>query len=141
MRRGYPTLLVLLALLLPPALAGCLDAESLGDQPPTVVPVGSPPQWNNGVMELMQLKCGVCHRVPRSEVSPVYVPQTFDLNYQVSSPSGVPGAQDPLVLARIGAGILRGPVAGKPRMPLDYATPLVPAEITALETWAAAGGP
>jgi len=141
MRRRHPMRLALLALLLPFVLAGCLDAESLGDQPPTVVQVGSPPQWNNGVMELMQLKCGVCHRVPRSAVSPVIVPQTFDLNYQVSSPSGVPGAQSLLVLGRIDAGILRGLVPGLPRMPLDYATPLAPAEIAALEAWSAAGGP
>ena len=140
MRRRHPIWLALLALLLPSVLAGCLDAESLGDQPPTEVQVGAP-LWNNGVMELMQLKCGVCHRVPRSAVSPVSVPQTFDLNYQMSSPSGVPGAQDPLVLARIDAGILRGPVSGVPRMPLDYATPLAPAEIAALEAWSAAGGP
>jgi len=131
--------LALLALL--GLLAGCVDAESLGDEPPTVVQVGATPMWNNGVMELMQLKCGVCHRVPRSEISPVNVPQTFDLNYLVSNPSGVPGAQFALVLGRINAGILRMSVGGKPRMPLEYATPLVSSEITALETWAAAGGP
>ena len=113
----------------------------LGDQPPTVVQVGSPPLWSNGVMELFQLKCGVCHRVPRSALSPVTVPQTFDLNYQVSSPSGVPGAQSALVLGRIDAGILRGLVPGLPRMPLDYATPLALSELAALEAWAAAGGP
>jgi hypothetical protein len=131
----------LLLLVLPGLLAACLDAESLGDRPPPVVQVGSPPTWNNGVMTLFQLKCGVCHRVPRSEISPRNVPQTFDLNYQVMSPSGVPGAQYTTVLTDLLAGILRMPVSGHPQMPLPQATPLVPSEIAALEAWAAAGGP
>ena len=140
MRRA--ALLAPLLALLPLVLSGCLDAESLGDQPPPVVQVGSPPMWNNGVMELMQLKCGVCHRVPRSAISPANVPQTFDLNYQVSSPSGVPGAQDATVLADIVVNtILRTPALGLAHMPPPFATPLVPAEISALEAWAGAGGP
>ena len=122
---------LLLAGLCAGLLAGCLAADSLGDQPPTTVAVGSPPAWDNGVGALMQLKCGVCHRVPRPDSSPVFVPQTFDLNAHLTNPSGVPGAASAIVLARIGAGILRGPAAGVPQMPLAYATPLVEAEIQA----------
>jgi hypothetical protein len=122
-------------------LAGCLDADTLGDAPPTVVQVGSPARWDNGVGELMQLKCGVCHQVPRGPLSPAAVPQSFDLNYHTASPAGVPGAANPTVLGDIGAGILRGPLPGRSRMPLDYATPLVPSEIAALEDWASSGGP
>jgi hypothetical protein len=122
-------------------LGGCVDAESLGGAPPTVVQVGSPPLWSNGVQTLMQLKCGVCHQVPAAPISPAGIPQTFDLNYHILSPTGVPGAQDATVLTALTGGILRMPVAGVGPMPPLYATPLAAAELQALEDWATAGGP
>lgn len=123
-------LLVLAALALP---GGCMDADSLGDEPPTVVAVGDPPTWANGVGELMQLKCGVCHVVPASDLSPRQTPQDFDLNHHIASPAGVPGAV--AVIADIQGGILTTAELGE-RMPLEFATPLVQSEIDALEAWA-----
>ena len=122
-------------------LASCSEADSLGDEAVTEVQVGSPPAWSNGVGELMRLKCGICHRVPAGEVSPDNIPQTFDLNYHIVNPDGVPGAKDVLVLFSINTDkILRGPVGSIRQMPLEYATPLTEQEKTALETWAAGGG-
>lgn len=132
-------LLAFLALGLTLGLAACSDADSLGDAPPNVVTVGSPPTWDTGVGALMQTKCGVCHRVPPGPLSPAGIPGTFDLNYHLTSPDGVPGAT--AVLPQIGQGVLRGPISTARQMPLEYATPLVEAEVQALETWAANGGP
>ena len=131
-----------MAILAAAVLAGsCSDADSLGDEAVTEVQVGSPPLWTNGVGELMRLKCGICHQVPAGPVSPDGIPQTFDLNYHIVNPDGVPGAQDALVLGGIDTDkILRGPVGSVRKMPLDYATPLTEQEKTALEVWAAGGG-
>jgi hypothetical protein len=130
-----------LALLAAAALAGCVDADSLGSAPPTVIAVGTPPRWDNGIGTLLPLKCGVCHRVPAGPLSPAGIPQTFDLNYQIMSPLGVPGATDSTVQTAIQLGILRMAVAGVGPMPLPYATPLDPSEIQAIEDWQAAGAP
>lgn len=136
-RSQWPAGLVPIALLLArlavaALLGGCLQADTLGDEPPTVVQVGSPPRWDNGIGELMRLKCGVCHAVPRPATSPVETPQDFDLNYHINAPSGADGAQS--IVSDIVDGILRSS-AGDERMPLNYATPLVESEILALEAW------
>lgn len=114
-------------------LGGCLEADSLGDEPPDEVTVGDPPTWENGVGELMRLKCGVCHQVPRAAVSPDNVPQYFDLNQQFPPSSGVLGAVS--IIPFIQAGILRMDLEFVPRMPLEQATPLTEAEKQALEAW------
>lgn len=136
--RGGWTVLLLAAICL---LAACSDADSLGGEPLTEVQVGSPPRWDNGIGELMRLKCGVCHQVPPGPLTPAGTPQSFDLNFHILSPNGVPGAQDGLVLTAINGGILRGPFMGSRQMPLVYATPLAGQEINALEAWSLAGGP
>ncbi|MCZ6729621.1 MAG: PKD domain-containing protein [SAR324 cluster bacterium] len=131
--------LLALAALALPVLGGCVDAESLGGEPPTEVRVGTPPAWNNGVGALMQLKCAVCHQVPLPSISPINTPVYFDLNYWDTAPSGVSGAR--LIVPFIASGILRADVDAIPRMPLTFATPLTAAEINALETWATSGAP
>lgn len=132
-------ILVLWAGAVAAALAGCLEADTLGDEPPNEVAVGNPPRWDNGVAALMDLKCAVCHQVPRPEVAPQGTPAGFDLRYHVTAPSGLPGAT--AILPALTGGVLRGQYPGAPRMPPDYATPLTLAERDALETWAANGGP
>lgn len=119
------------------SLAGCLDAETRGGEPVDEVIVGSPPTWANGIGELMELKCGTCHRAPAGEFSPSNVPANLDLNNQTSTSVGVRGAED--ILTFIDAGILTGS-GGTRQMPLDYATPLTTQEIDALKTWSAGGG-
>ena len=135
--RRFPWLWLAAALLLP-FVAGCLDADTLGDEPPTVVEVGTPPLWSNGVGALMRLKCGGCHVVPHSSLSPRNTPDYFDLNHHVISPSGVPGAQTIIGNLITGSSILRE--KGDAIMPPAFATPLVSAEILALEGWADGGG-
>ena len=81
----------------------------------------------------MQLKCGVCHQVPRPAVSPNNVPDFLDLNEQFSRSQEVLGAV--AVIPLIQAGILRDDLEFIPRMPLQQATPLTASEIAALEGW------
>jgi len=127
-----------LAALLLPALGGCLQSTTLGNQPPDVVQVGSPPTWQNGVQQLMALKCAVCHTVPRPASAPDNVPTDLDLT-QLNLNGTILGAQD--VALAIQAGILQQAVFPAPQMPLPFATPLVASERTALETWAAGEEP
>ena len=122
-------------------LGGCIDATTLGDQPPTEVQVGSPPTWTNGVSALMGLKCAVCHQLPLAPVSPNNTPTYFDLRFWDISPSGITGALVILPFLEPGVGILRMDVPPVRKMPLDFATPLTAQEINALETWATNGGP
>lgn len=120
-----------LALLL---LAGCLEADSLGQEPVDEILFSGTPTWSNGVGELMQLKCAICHSVPPGAVSPATTPPDLDLN--VHLPYGtVRGAVD--TLPYLAAGLLRagGGSSGVRQMPLIYATPLTAAEISALEGW------
>ena len=121
------------------ALAGCLEADTRGGEQVDEVTFSGAPTWDNGVGELMQLKCGICHQVPRGSLSPATVPGDLDLNSHTSPGTGLRGARDILVF--IDAGILRGDTGGTRQMPLEYATPLTTAEIAALESWSAEGGP
>ena len=120
------------------ALAGGC-AESLGDKPPTEVAVGTPPTWDNGIGELMRVKCAVCHQIPLTQVSSTDTPTYFDLRYWAQSPTGISGAL--IILPFLDVGILRGNVDDIRQMPLEFATPLVQREIDALMTWSANGGP
>jgi mono/diheme cytochrome c family protein len=122
--------LVLLA-----ATGGCMQATTLGDQPPDVVVVGTPPTWQNGIQELMTLKCAVCHTIPRQESAPTNIPG--DLNLSMLAYQGnLRGAED--VALAMAEGILRKPIYFAPNMmPLAFSTPLVASEIAALETWGA----
>ncbi len=126
-------------LLLAGALGGCSEADTLGEEPVDEVTITGTPTWANGVGTLMNLKCGVCHRVPAGSLSPANIPRDLDLNHPAAPGPGIRGAD--AVLFYLQGGILRQPTFGVRRMPLDYATPLTAGEITALESWAAGGGP
>lgn len=119
-------------------LAGCLDAESRGGEQVDEVTISGTPTWDNGIGELMQLKCGTCHQVPGGPLSPANVPGDLDLNIHSSAEAGLRGAQD--ILRFIDAEILRNSTGGTQQMPLEYATPLTSGEIDALESWSAGGG-
>lgn len=123
---------VVLSLLL---LAGCLEADTLGQEPFDEIVIAGTPTWSNGVGELMQLKCAVCHSVPPGSVSPATTPADLDLNVHLPYGS-VRGAVD-IRVPFLAAGILRagGGSSDRPQMPLIYATPLTAAEINALEAW------
>ena len=127
--------LVLLACL---PLAGCMQADSLGDQPPDEVRISGQPSWSNGIAQLMALKCAVCHQQPPSPVAPLAVPADLDLRQQ--NLAGTTRGAENVILA-IRAGILHQDLSLFPRMPLPYATPLTPGEQGALETWAALTAP
>ncbi len=131
----FPVVVLLLAI----ALGGCSEADTLGEEPVDEVTIIGTPTWANGVGTLMSLKCGICHRVPAGPFSPANIPQDLDLNHPVSPGPGIRGAD--VILFYLQGGILRQPTFGVRRMPLVYATPLTAGEITALESWAAAGGP
>ena len=117
------------------ALGGCLQSSTLGDQPPDVVQVGTPPTWQNGIQALLALKCAVCHVQPRPDSAPVSTPSDMNLN-QFPLVGTVRGAQD--VVLAIQAGVLHGATAVAPRMPLAFSTPLVASEQSALDAWALA---
>ena len=131
----FPVVVLLLA----GALGGCSEADTLGDEPVDEVTFTGTPTWANGVGTLMSLKCGVCHRVPAGPLSPANIPRYLDLNFPDAPGPGIRGAD--AVLSFLQGGILRQPTFGVRRMPLVYATPLTAGEITALESWAASGGP
>ena len=131
----FPVVILLLAV----ALGGCSEADTLGDEPVDEVTFTGTPTWANGVGTLMSLKCGLCHRVPAGPFSPANIPRDLDLNCPAAPGPGIRGAD--AVLSFLQGGILRQPTFGVRRMPLVYATPLTAGEITALESWAASGGP
>jgi len=119
-------------------LAGCMQAHSLGDEAPAEVVIAGTPTWSNGVAQLTGLKCAVCHRVPRPEISPVNVTDDLDLTLQ-SAMGALCGAED--IAPFLQAGVLRQDVAGIPHMPLPFAAPLTDRERVALEPWAAGISP
>lgn len=121
-------------------LAGCMGADTRGNEAPDHVLISGIPTWANGIGELMTKKCAVCHRVPRLSSSPTNVPTDMDLRYEITS-GAIRAAED--IVAQIKLGILRNalhygmnstlPVQA---MPLSYITPLYADEIISLETWA-----
>lgn len=141
-----PIALALAALLIAATLGGCTSADSLGEEAPDRVAVGSPPAWNNGIGELFARKCAVCHQTPRPASSPSHTPGDLDLRFEKSA-GAIRAAED--VAAPIALGVLRhgltysdGTHVVRTRsdvtmMPLEFATPLYEEEKIALETWAA----
>ena len=108
-------------------LGGCLEADTLGDEPPDEVTVGSPPRWDNGIGELLQLKCAVCHQVPGGKLTPAGAPQDFDLGFHTQRPDGIDGAAERLadIQLQVSSGL----------MPKEYATPLTDRERLAILNW------
>ena len=109
------------------ALAGCLEADTRGGEEPDEVVIQGTPTWDNGIGELLQLKCGVCHSVPPNKISPEGIPQTFDLNVQTTRSDGVLGAQDILTSIQF--------VVAEGIMPKEQATPLTDGEKSAIQAW------
>jgi uncharacterized membrane protein len=118
---------VLLLALALPLLAGCLQADTLGDEPPDEIVISGTPTWNNGMASLLQLKCGVCHAVPRPDHAPDDTPDDFDLNTLTSPDGEVDGAQETL-------GDLQAAVSSG-AMPPAFATPLTDRERGYILVW------
>ncbi len=108
-------------------LGGCLEADTLGGESPDEVTVGSPPRWDNGIGELLQLKCAVCHQVPAGKLSPATTPDSFDLRFHTQPPDGIPGAAETRIKIQlqVSSGL----------MPKEYATPLTDGEQQAILDW------
>lgn len=110
------------------ALSSCLEANTLGDEPPDEVQVGSTPAWDNGMEELMTLKCGVCHQVPRPKSAPENTPDELDFTILSGSGDGeVDGAGDALDDIQ--------EIVQEGKMPPDFATPLTDDERAAILDW------
>lgn len=117
-----------------------MGADTRGNEAPDHIIISGTPSWTNGIAQLMDSKCAVCHQVPRLASSSANVPADMDLRYQTTS-GAIRAAED--IAAQIKLGILRNdlhygtnstlPVRA---MPLSYSTPLYTDEIAALETWA-----
>ncbi len=127
-RAWLPLLLAAVA-----ALVGCVQADTLGNEPPDTVQIVGAPSWDNGISALLGLKCVVCHNQPRPEISPRNTPADLNLTQRFSSGT-MRGAED--IFAQVLAGNLRQDVLIFLRMPPRQATPLSEGERTALETWA-----
>lgn len=123
-RHWWPALLLTLALA---ALGGCLQADTLGDESPDEVVISGTPTWNNGMANLLQLKCGVCHAVPRPDHAPQETPDDFDLNHHTSPDGEVDGAQESLddLKEAVSSGF----------MPPAFATPLTDGERQYFQDW------
>jgi len=119
-------------------LMSCSEADTLGDEPPDEIVIEGAPTWENGIGELVQLKCASCHQVPASSYTPEGTPATLDLRQYVTAGSVQGG--DKLGIW-ITAGILEKQLGGIRKMPLEYATPLTDREITYLKDWASSGSP
>ncbi len=135
---GVMALLGVLAVLLGAALGGCLQANTLGGDAPDAVTIAGTPTWNNGVGQLMALKCAPCHQQPRPATAPRNIPTDIDARMQAAA-GAVRGGED--LAPYIAAGVLRHNVLYISRMPLPFATPVVESEAQALEAWAAAMQP
>lgn len=113
------------------AAGGCMEANTLGDEPPDEVPVGSPPAWSNGMQELMTLKCGVCHQVPRPQSAPEQTPDDYDFTVLHGTAKGEDNEA-------VGAGDAVGEIQSVVQsgaMPLEFATPLTANERGAILAW------
>src|SRR5712691_9503731 len=81
---------VLLACL---ALGGCMDASTLGQEPADHVIITGTPTWSNGIGQLVNLKCAICHQAPRLPSSPGNVPADMDLRFE-STYGAIRAAED-----------------------------------------------
>ena len=141
------TLWALIALALC-GLWGCSDADSLGDEPPREVVVNGSPTWENGMRDLIQLKCGYCHAFPLTDISPDNIVTDLDLNVfdtRVENGQVIRGAD---AIGRwIFEGVLDQPVEPfldiplARQMPLDYGTPLTQQEKDTFRQWSNTGSP
>ena len=129
-------------------LLGCSDADTLGDEPPVEVVISGDPTWDNGIAQLVQLKCATCHAIPLPAIAPNETVTDLDLNvYPTRVVNGVAVRGGDSIGRWIFEGILDHPVqifdstADPRQMPLDYATPVTQQEKGYLQTWSANGSP
>jgi len=131
---------------------GCSDADTLADEPPVEITINGQPTYQNGIGELLKVKCAYCHAVPKPDIAPDTVPPDLDLNHyatRVVDGDVIRGADS--IGRYIFDGILEGEVAqyadsfepqtteNLRQMPLDYGTQLTSAEIVNLELWSNTG--
>jgi uncharacterized membrane protein len=118
--------LLLSTLLLSAWLGGCSRADTLGGEKPDEVKVGSPPTWNNGMKDLLALKCAACHQSPPPKSAPDGIPDGLDFRFQHGS-GETDGAVDTLdsIKSVVQQGI----------MPPTFATPLTDQEKQAILDW------
>jgi mono/diheme cytochrome c family protein len=138
-------LLVAMAALL---LQGCSDADTLGGEPPVEVTIAGEPTWDNGIGQLVQLKCATCHAIPLPPIAPDVTVTDMDLNYYPTRVvNGVAVRGGDSIGRWIAEGILDHPVqifdatADPRKMPLDYATPVTATEKGYLLAWSEKGSP
>lgn len=123
-------------------LTRCSEADTLADEPPQEVVIQGEPTWENGMGELISLKCGYCHAHPKPDIAPDNIVRDMDLNvYETRIVDGdvIRGAD---AIGRwIYDGILDNEVAlYDPQnpvrsMPLDYGTPVTEREKAYFEQW------
>lgn len=116
------------------SLSGCLEANTLGDEPPDEVQVGDPPTWDNGMQELMTLKCGVCHQVPLPKHAPEDTPDEYDFTVLHGGGGGGEEDEDEIEGAADALEEIQD-VVRDGEMPLDFATPLTDDEKDAIFDW------
>jgi len=141
-------------------LWGCSSADSLGDEPAREVTVSGSPTWDNGMRELISLKCAYCHTVPRPDIAPDEIIADLDLSVydtRVENGEVIRGAD---AIGRwLADGILDHgldiyqylPPVTTPtvpsyllvarQMPLDYGTPVSDSEKGLFAAWSANGSP
>lgn len=126
----------------------CSEADTLADEPPREVVISGAPSYVNGVGELLSLKCGYCHAVPPTDITPDNIAPNIDLNSYETRLNGETVVRGADSIGRwIEEGLLEHAVAvfegssDPRRMPLDYATQLTDSEKQALHQWSDAGSP
>lgn len=129
-------LLIVLALF----LNSCSEADTLGNEDPDEVVITGIPTWNDGIGQLVRLKCANCHSVPANDFTPNDTPN--DLNLNVYATVGTTrGASS--IGSWINSGILdKNVVSGSStirQMPLDYSLQLTDREKDSLRDWVSNG--
>lgn len=126
----------------------CSDADTLADEPPGEIVIEGVASWENGIGDLLKLKCGYCHASPIPPIAPDNIVTDLDLNFyetRVENGQVIRGAD---AIGRwIFERILDGPVeifadtAFPRQMPLDYGTRVTEREKAILEKWSDEGLP
>ncbi|CAM2067167.1 Cytochrome c domain-containing protein [Sulfidibacter corallicola] len=136
------------ALIVALATVACSEADTLGEDPPVEIVIQGEPTWENGIGELVTLKCGYCHAYPKPEVAPNDIVTDLDLTvYDTAIVDGTVIRGADAIGRWIYEGILDQPVTffddtSMPRqMPLDYGTQVTEREKAYLEAWSDAGAP
>ena len=122
-------------------MLACSEADTLGDEPPTEIVIEGSPTWENGIGELVELKCASCHQVPASSYTPHRTPEDLDLRYYQPSEGRGSHSLRFWIGDNTTEGILEKPLGVTRKMPLDYATPLTDREISYLKDWVSNNSP